>query len=65
MKITINNIELEIFDGAKVKDAVRLFYARQNKKNPAQMPEVRDAYGHRVGEGGTLLPDTKLFIQIV
>ncbi len=63
VKIKVNNIELEIFEGAKVKDALRLFYARQNKQIPKQMPIVRDDYGHRVGEGGALLPDAKLWFE--
>ncbi len=63
MKISINNTELSIFEGAKVKDAVRMYYAQQGEQLPKPMPVVKDAWGHQVGTDGSLLPNTKLYIQ--
>ncbi len=63
MKININNIEFRIFEGAKVKDAIRLYYTQQGKQLPDSMPVVKDAWGHQVGTDGSLLPNTKLYIQ--
>ncbi len=63
MKITVNNTELLIFEGARVKDVVRMYYAQQGKKLPDSMPVVEDAWGHQVGKDGSLLPNTKLYIQ--
>ncbi len=63
MKITVNNRELSIFEGAKVKDAIRSYYAQKGEQFPDSMPVVKDAWGHQVGKDGSLLPNTKLYIQ--
>ncbi len=63
MKVTINNTTLHIFEGAKVKDAIRMYYAQQDKSIPNPMPIVRDAFGHTLGVEGSLLPNTILHIE--
>ncbi len=63
MKITVNNEEITIFVGAKVKDAIRMYYAKQGKMQPKNLTAVKDAYGHRVGYDGSLLPDSVLYIE--
>ncbi len=63
MKVTVNKMELSIFEGAKVKDAVRMYYARRGERLPVPMPVVRDAFGHEAGADGTLLPDMTLCID--
>ncbi len=63
MKVTVNNIEVNAFQGAKVKDVIRIYYAQQNKKQPKQLPIVRDSYGHKIGFDGSVLPDTKFYIE--
>lgn len=63
MKITVNDTELIIFEGAKVKDAVRLYYTQQDEHLPEPMPVVTDAFGHKIGIEGTLLPNTAIFIH--
>lgn len=65
MKIIINKIEIEIFEGAKAKDAVRMYYAQQGKTLTLENIIVRDAYGHKVGLDGSLLPDTELFVEML
>ncbi len=63
MKITVNNIILTIFEGAKVKDAIRMYYVQQCEPFPNPTPIVRDAFGHQIGLDGSLLPDAVLYIQ--
>ncbi len=63
MEITVNNTTLHIFEGAKVKDAIRMYYAQQDKSIPKPMPIVRDAFGHILGVEGSLLPNTILHIE--
>lgn len=62
MKIEVNNMEIEIFEGAKVKDALRNYYIRQGKAIPKILPKVKDKYGNFVGKDGALLPNTSLYI---
>ncbi len=62
MKITVNNVSLSIFEGAKVKDAMRMYYAKIGKHFPDKIPVVRDTFGHRLGLDGALLPDSVLYI---
>ncbi len=63
MKITVNNTTLHIFEGAKVKDAIRMYYAQLGKQSPDSMPVVKDKWRHKVGNEGTLLPNAVLHIQ--
>lgn len=63
MKVQVNHIELIIFEGAKVKDAIRKYYANQEIAIPNPLPKVKDRYGNLVAEDGALLPNTALFIQ--
>ncbi len=63
MEVTVNNIKLTIFGGAKVKDAIRAYYANNGEQIPDKMPVVRDAFGHKVGYEGTVLPDSVLYVE--
>ncbi len=63
MKVTVNNIEVNVFQGAKVKEIVRIYYTKQNQKQPKELPLVRDSYGHKVGFEGSVLPNSALYIK--
>ncbi len=64
MKISVNNVPIEIFNGAKVKDAVISYYSQENKRMPNSFPEVKDTYGNIVAEDGELNEGNKLFLKI-
>ncbi len=62
MKITVNNILLELHNGARVKDAIMSFYTRSGQKVPKRMPDVEDRFGNRVAPDGQLTEGNTLFI---
>ena len=63
MRIFINNEELTIFNGATVLDVLRAYYVKHNKKLPAILPAVYDAYGNSVAHDGELTEGNHLFIK--
>lgn len=63
MKVQVNNIKVIIFEGAKVKDAIRKYYTNQEIAIPNPLPKVKDQYGNLVGEDGALLPNSALYIH--
>lgn len=63
MKIFINDEELVIFNGATVLNALRAYYAKHNKKLPAILPVVKDAYGNSVATDGELTEGNHLYIK--
>ncbi|HOO98536.1 MAG TPA: bifunctional UDP-sugar hydrolase/5'-nucleotidase [Bacteroidales bacterium] len=62
MKITVNNIMLDLHQGARVKDAIMKFYSYQGKRIPKVFPVVNDEYGNKAGPEGALCEGNKLFI---
>jgi len=62
MKITVNNILLELHNGARVQDAIMSYYTRSGQKVPKRMPEVEDRFGNRVAPDGQLTEGNTLFI---
>ncbi len=63
MKVIVNKTEIEIFEGARVKDAVTKYLVQQGQTFNSENFILRDAYGHRIGAYGSLLPDTVLFVE--
>ncbi|PIE87558.1 MAG: hypothetical protein CSA01_00170 [Bacteroidetes bacterium] len=63
MKVSVNNREITIFNGAKVKDAVRAYFTIENQAVPDPFPVVRDSYGNRVGGDGSLLEGSSLVVE--
>lgn len=63
MKITVNNILLEVHNGARVKDAVIKFYSHTGLKIPKHFPVVEDRYGNVVADDGELTDGNTLFIR--
>lgn len=63
MKIEVNNTILELYSGAKVKDAILKYYSQLGKKIPEKIPPVEDRYGNKVAEDGELSDGNSLFIR--
>lgn len=63
MTIIINNTPLELFAGARVKDAVLKYYTQLGKKEPKQFPAVEDRFGNEVAADGELDDGNMLFIR--
>jgi hypothetical protein len=63
IKITVNNIPLDLHDGAKVKDAILKYYAQQGINKPKKFPLVEDRYGNSVASDGELTDGNTLFIK--
>ncbi|MBN1108985.1 MAG: bifunctional metallophosphatase/5'-nucleotidase [Bacteroidales bacterium] len=63
MKISVNEILLELHNGAKVKDAILKFYSYQEKRRPRHLPAVEDKFGNRVEYDGELTDGTFLYIS--
>jgi len=62
MKITVNNIPLELHGGARVKDAIVSFYTQSGRRVPKRLPPVDDRFGNRVAPDGELSEGNALFI---
>jgi len=62
MKITVNNILLELHNGARAQDAIASFYTHSGRKVPKIMPPVEDRFGNRVAPDGQLTEGNTLFI---
>lgn len=63
MKITVNNIQLELHNGARVNDAILKYYSQSGKKSPGKFPSVEDRYGNEVAGDGELSDGDTLFIR--
>ncbi len=64
MKVTINKIEIEIFQGAMVGDAIRAYYSLHGQRAPSPLPEAEDAYGNRVPHDGALTEGSRLTVNV-
>lgn len=62
MKITVNNIVLEIHHGARVKDAITSYYTQAGRRVPKKLPQAEDRYGNRVSHDGELTEGNILII---
>jgi len=63
MKITVNNIILELHEGARVRDAVTGYYSISGKKIPKRFPSVEDKFGNSVAPDGELTENNTLIIR--
>ncbi|MDD2564892.1 MAG: bifunctional UDP-sugar hydrolase/5'-nucleotidase [Salinivirgaceae bacterium] len=64
MKLYIDDEEISIYNGAKVLDVVRAYFAQRNEKLPNKLPVVTDAYGNSVELNGELSEGNHLYINI-
>lgn len=63
MQVTVNKIEITVFQGATVADAIRAYYSWQKQKAPSPLPEVEDIYGNSVALDGELADGSRLVIK--
>ena len=63
MKITVNNITLDLHSGAKVRDAILKYYTELDIHSPDHFPRVEDPYGNKVAKDGELTDGNILFIK--
>jgi len=63
MKITINNIPLELHNGAKVRDAILRYYSELGIHRPEHFPPVEDRFGNEVALDGELTDGNALYIK--
>lgn len=63
MTIFINNDKYEIFEGARVVDAINLYLNSNKLLKDHVATEVTDQYGHRLSDNGRLLPGAELIID--
>jgi hypothetical protein len=63
MTIFINNEKYEIFDGARVIDAINLYLNSNTLLSDHVVTEITDQYGNRLMDKGRLLPDMELIID--
>ena len=64
MKITVNNTQLELHSGARVRDAVLKYYYHLGKKKPVRLPPVEDRFGNKVSGDGELTDGNTLFVGV-
>lgn len=63
MIIYINNQEYEIFEGARVVDAINMYLSSNELLNDHVATEVTDQYGNKLMDKGRLLPGAVLIID--
>lgn len=63
MKITVNNLTIDIFTGARVIDAINAWYSQKGEKCPVPLPDTEDKYGNIVDNDGELSAGDSLFIK--
>ena len=63
MKITVNNTLLDLFNGAKVRNAILNYYTQKWMALPKNLPVVEDAYGNELAYDGELSSGNTLVIR--
>ncbi len=63
MVVFVNDIEIRIFYGARVIDAVRAFYAKNNISDMPKTPVTYDAYRNQVAHDGRLINGSHIYIN--
>lgn len=64
MKISVNNVVLDVHDGARAKEAVLKFYSHTGRKIPRRIPRITDPFGNEVAPDGELSDGNSLFIVL-
>ncbi|HNY52345.1 MAG TPA: hypothetical protein PK727_03895 [Bacteroidales bacterium] len=64
MNVTVNDIQLELYEGARVKDAVFKYYSNQGTVLPKAMPVVVDQSGNIIDKDSRLTEGTVLYISL-
>lgn len=61
MKVFVNNIEIYVFIGATVNDAVNYYFKSIQSPLPEPFPLVFDQYGNQIEPDGELSPNSQIF----
>lgn len=64
MKVTVNKLHLELFIGARVRDALVKYYSEKGVKSPKFIPQAEDKYGNIVSEDGELSEGDELHFDV-
>jgi hypothetical protein len=59
---TVNNTELNLQNGARVRDAIAGFYRHAGRRVPERLPVAEDKFGNIVAPDGALTEGNTLFI---
>ncbi|NLD62968.1 MAG: bifunctional metallophosphatase/5'-nucleotidase [Bacteroidales bacterium] len=62
MKIIVNDTELDLHSGARVRDAISRYYKHAGRKVPKRLPVAEDKFGNIVAPDGALTDGNTLFI---
>ncbi len=62
MKITVNDTQFDLHNGARVRDAIAVFYKHEGRKVPVRLPVAEDRFGNIVAPDGALTDGNTLFI---
>jgi hypothetical protein len=63
MKVIINGESLRLFEGARVKDAVRKYSEIYSEEMPPAPYTITDPYGNLIRPGGRLSENQHLYIK--
>lgn len=63
MKIFVNNTELELFRGARAKDAVRAYYrSMEETEDTTGLQHIFDPFGNTIDPDGELTDNAQLIL---
>lgn len=62
MTLFVNNIEFNLFEGAKIMDAARAYYRASGHALPPQFPVVLDNFGNTLEPDGELSPMQRIYL---
>jgi hypothetical protein len=63
MKVFVNDVEISVFDGARVIDAAHKFINQFGLHEKFHRLLVRDAWNNRVDLDGSLLEGSRIYID--
>jgi hypothetical protein len=64
MRVWINDQSFELFEGAKVQDALNKYLATADKLHDRDSYQVSDNHGNLLMPDGSLSQDSKIYINI-
>lgn len=64
MRIWINDKSFELFEGAKVQDALNKYFSEVGKQHSHDTYQVIDSHGNLLMTDGSLLEGSKIYINI-
>lgn len=61
MKVFVNNIEIDVFIGATVNDAVISYFTSIESSLPEPFPLIFDQFGNQIEPDGELTTNSQIF----